>query len=332
MERDQRSFFSALTGDGVPLLVACAAGLWAAGAFCVFLSVSGEFLPHDIDYLGMTADQLCDVAECRVVDFMLHDRAAFGGSLIGVGTMYLWLALFPLRAGEGWAWWAFAITGAIGFASFLAYLSYGYLDSWHAIATVALFPVYWAGLWRTRHLVGGRIPPPSSLLRPGTRLDLRTVPGLGRAVLLAGAGGTAAGGSGILSIGVSGVFVPEDLRFIGLRLAELRAVPRLVPLIAHDRVGFGGTVVVLGLVTLACLWCSPPSRHLWQGLAVGGSLALAAGIGTHLHVGYTDVGHLLPVLAAAASLVVGLGATSGAWLGLSVTGPSTPERASRQTP
>jgi len=58
-----------------------------------------------------------------------------------------------------------------------------------------------------------------------------------------GATGTAIAGLAILRIGVTDTFVPEDHEFIGLTAAALRAVnPRLVPLIAHDRAGFGGAV------------------------------------------------------------------------------------------
>ena len=42
------------------------------------------------------------------------------------------------------------ISGVCGFASFLCYLSYGYLDNWHGIATLCLLPAYLTGLWRAR--------------------------------------------------------------------------------------------------------------------------------------------------------------------------------------
>ena len=69
---------------------------------------------------------------------MMHDRVSFGGVLLAIGVMYLWLAEFPLRRGEAWAWWALAVSGTAGFLSFLAYLGYGYLDTWHGAATLAL--------------------------------------------------------------------------------------------------------------------------------------------------------------------------------------------------
>ena len=77
---------------------------------------------------------------------MFHDRVAFGGTLIAIAILYLWLALFPLRQRLAWAWWSFLASGVLGFGSFLAYLSYGYLDSWHGTATLFLLPVFVGGL------------------------------------------------------------------------------------------------------------------------------------------------------------------------------------------
>jgi hypothetical protein len=44
----------------------------------------------------------------------------------------------------------------LGFASFLAYRSFGYLDVWHGVATLALLPTFVVGLWRTRSLAVSR--------------------------------------------------------------------------------------------------------------------------------------------------------------------------------
>jgi hypothetical protein len=59
-------------------------------------------------------------------------------------------------------------------------------------------------------------------------------------------------GATILKIGVTSTFVDSDLRFIGVDRAALDDVSaRLVPLVAHDRVGFAGGVIVGGLL-VAC--------------------------------------------------------------------------------
>ena len=293
-------------GDGRPLLLATAAALFFSGGFAVFLAASRELLPQDVRYLGMTADELCRVRSCRILDFMVHDRAAFGGALLGLAVLYTWLTVFPLSRHEQWAWWVWLVTGAAGFATFLAYLGYGYLDTWHGLGTLFLLPVFLAGMWRSRRLVG-----PIDVRRAfrgdegAARLSGR--PEWGRVVLLGGAAATAIAGLVILRIGVTDTFVPEDLEFIGMSAEDLRAVnPRLVPLIAHDRAGFGGGVFTLGLTTLLCLWCGRPSRHLRQAVATAGLLSLSAALGVHMTVGYTDLWHLLAPVGAAALLLVGL--------------------------
>src|SRR5688572_24412729 len=105
--RDQRGYFEALIGDGRPLLTLTGLLLVLSGGFAMFLSATQHFLPHDIQFLGMTAEGLCAINDCRVVLFMFHDRVAFGGTLIAIGSLYMWLSEFPLREGQSWAWWLF---------------------------------------------------------------------------------------------------------------------------------------------------------------------------------------------------------------------------------
>src|SRR5438876_1903699 len=213
---DDRGFLETLLGDGRPLLILTALTLMGCGAFALFQAATGQFLPHDTDYLGMTAQQLCTLRGCRVVHFMMHDRVSFGGVLLAIGIMYLWLTEFPLRRGESWAWWALAASGGAGFLSFLAYLGYGYLDTWHGVATIALLPLFASGLYATRHLRRGRVKP--------LPLDWRSLHGVGRALLLASTAGIVAAGLTITTVGMTAVFVPTDLEFMGITVRELRAV------------------------------------------------------------------------------------------------------------
>lgn len=306
---EEAGLLRTLVGDGVPLLLVTAGSLILAGGFAVFLAVTGEFLPQDIRYLGMSAADLCSVAQCRVVGFMIHDRAAFGGGLVAVGLLYTYLVCFPLRRGEAWAWWLLTISGTAGFLSFLAYLGYGYLDTWHGLGTALLVPVFVLGVIRSRRLLDE----PRSmrvLLSAGRLPGLRERDGLGRACLLAGAGGVAVAGLEIVRIGVTGVFVPEDLAFMQVTVDQLHLVsPRLVPLIAHDRAGFGGAVFTTGLTALGCLFYSRTSRALWQMMLLAGAVSLSAAVGIHYAVGYVDAWHLAPPMLGAVSLMIGLALT-----------------------
>src|SRR5262247_1209599 len=204
------SFLALLVDDGRPPLAVVGLALVLAGGFALFVATRGEFLPHDVAYLGMTPQELCAVNECRVVHFMIHDRVAFGGALIAIGIMYLWLALGPMARGERWAWELLAASGVVGFASFLAYLGYGYLDTWHGAATLALLPVFLVGLARTRSWLGG-VPSPRASLRRGWSEPWRSSGGVGRLLLLATGIGMILGGGTILVVGMTSVFVPQDL-------------------------------------------------------------------------------------------------------------------------
>jgi hypothetical protein len=289
---DDPSLLEVLVGDGRPLLVAVGASLIFSGGFALFVSAAGLLLPHDVAYLGMTTAELCAIAGCRVVRFMVHDRVAWGGSLAAVGVLYLWLAAFPLARGEPWAWWTLVVTGITGYASFLLYLGYGYLDTWHGFGSLVLLPVYVAGLARSRGLLRGD-PGPRALLRPGAGPPWRSRAGLGRLLLLGVAAGLLVGGTVVSAIGATGVFVPQDLDYIGLSAADLDAInPRLVSLMAHDRAGFGGAVATTGLAALCCLWCASPSRSLRHVLALSGTLGFGTAVGIHWIVGYDDVLHL----------------------------------------
>jgi hypothetical protein len=277
-----------------------------SGLFAISLGVVGRFLPHDERFLGMSARDLCALHGCRIVHFMVHDRVSFGGALVAVGLLYLWLAESPLGRGDGWAWWALLLSGAVGFGSFFAYLGYGYLDSWHGLATLGLLPCFLLGLatpLRTR-ISGGGV---ACLFPPAARWSYRSAAGLGRACLLATAIGLMAGGLTILVVGMTCVFVPQDLTYMGVEVADLDALnPRLVPLIAHDRAGFGGAVCSCGVALLICVWCGRPSPGLWCVLALVGGIGFGTAIGVHPAVGYNDAVHLAPAVTGAVVYLAGL--------------------------
>jgi hypothetical protein len=221
---------------------------------------------------------------------MIHDRVSFGGVLIAIGVMYLWMAEFPLRRRESWAWWALAISGSAGFLSFLAYLGYGYLDSWHGAATLALLPLFVAGLWCTRKLRVEKI--------KRAPFDIHSRGGLARVFLLLATFGIIAGGSTIMTVGMTSVFVPTDTEFMGITPAGIQQInARLVPLIAHDRAGFGGALVSCGLAMFIAVLYGWPSRNLWQALLAAGLAGFGTAVGIHPVIGYNNLIHLGPAIA-----------------------------------
>jgi len=298
MRPDRRGFLESLVGDGRALISLSGLCLLMAGGFVIFQASTGHFLPHDIAFLKMLPQELCGINECRIVHFMIHDRISFGGAIFAIGVMYLWLAEFPLKEGAVWAWWTLLASGVTGFGSFLTYLGYGYLDLWHGIATLLLLPCFVAGLWKTRRLVSKRDPATQS---QGNRLS----PGV--CCLLAATCGMIGGGMTIQWIGMTSVFVTTDLEFMGLSRETLDSInPRLVPLIAHDRAGFGGAVATAGLLTLASVWFGGMTRSLRQALLIGGVVGWGTAIFVHPAIGYTDPYHLAPAVGGGILFLTGL--------------------------
>ena len=314
---EQRGLFEALVGDGRPLLKLTGIGLIGSGLFAFFLGATGHFLPHDIAFLGVSAEALYSIADGRLAHFMIHDRVSFGGAILGVGVLYLWLAEFPLRAGQAWAWWTLLVSGALGFASF-----------WRTWATaISIRGMEWRrscccrrSAWectsRLRSCRGTQSVPLHCFGRAATVRGDRPMASAA-CLLLVTSLCLVLGGLIIMTVGMTTVFVPTDLEFMKLCVADLDALnPRLVPLIAHDRAGFGGGVCCCGLTMFFCIYCSGPSRSLWQALAVTGVAGFGTAIGVHFPIGYTNVMHLAPAFLGSGDVRGGNGADvsgNGGW-------------------
>jgi hypothetical protein len=164
-------------------------------------------------------------------------------------------------------------------------------------------------LWRTRTLRTVEV--------ERSKLDLRSRAGRGHALLLASTFGIAAAGLVITTVGMTTVFVPQDLEFMGVKVAELRALnDRLVPLIAHDRAGFGGALVSCGLAMFLSVlyWRTQTSdglkpvlmRSHWQALAIAGTCGFATAVGIHFVIGYTSFTHVAPAVIGCLAFFAGL--------------------------
>lgn len=301
-----RNFLPALIGDGRPLISLTGVALLIAGGFAIFLSATGAFLPQDVDYLGMQVRDLCSIGNCRTVHFMFHDRVSFGGVLIAIGTLYLWLAEFPLKAGKAWAWWTLFLSGVTGFSSFLAYLGYGYLDTWHGAATMCLLPIFVIGMERSFGLLHGNRKA-ACLWRDRRAIGLKTKSELGWLCVSFIGLGMVGAGAVIMFVGMTTVFVPEDLMFLQATAQEIAAInPHLVPLIAHDRAGFGGGLLSAGIMVALIALHAEPAPAVWQALLVSGAAGFLCAVGVHLCIGYLVPIHLAPAIAGAAIFIAGM--------------------------
>ncbi len=267
---------------------------WGIGATRVLLS-------YDLDFLGMSAEELHQINH-HLIHFMSHDRITLAGTMISIGILYSQLAWHGQRYGLHWARTALNVSAVVGFSSFFLYLGYGYFDPLHALAAAALLPLFALSMRRNADRPSRK--PVNTRNDKAWRLAL-----WGQLMFVALGIALAVGGLTIATVGVTSVFVPSDLEFLGTTRERLQeANPRLVSLIAHDRAGFGGALLCDALaILIAALWgISQGARWLWLTLLLGGIPGFYAAFSVHYGIGYTDFLHLLPPAIALALYAAGL--------------------------
>lgn len=115
---------------GQLLFIGLGGGLAVAGATISFVGLTDVFVSTDLGYLHTHVATL-RAADPQLLGFIAHDRAGFGGALIGSGLAIVLIALWGFRRGERWVWWslltgfvtgtvpALAVHYAIGYTTFI---------------------------------------------------------------------------------------------------------------------------------------------------------------------------------------------------------------------
>lgn len=289
-----------------PWALVIGASMFVGGLMALVIACTRVIMPYDEAMSGLTRAAIGAVSP-RLLPFMAHDRVSLAGAMLGVGILFAGLAWFAIRRGQHWAEQAMIVPAMVGFFSFFSFLGFGYFDPLHAFVTAILFQ------FMLLAIVGrpSRLRPCGGVDRVNDAVWLRAQWGQlgfiahGAVVLLAGI---------VISIiGMTTVFVREDLAYLELCAADLMAVPGLVPLVAHDRGTFGGMLMVCGLtMLLAALWgFRRGAGWLWWTFVVAGTVGYAVAIAVHHAVGYVDGWHLAPAYGGLAVLWLSAAASRG---------------------
>ena len=276
---------------GWPWMAMVGFGLAFGGLIVTWVGLTTVILPYDETFLQLTPRGLAHINP-QLLPFLTHDRLTLAGTLVSLGILYAGLALVPLRRGRAWAWDALVWSGGVGFLSFLLFLGYGYFDPLHA-AVALLLAMFLLGL-RGRPRAEGLADVPDLVNDRAWRVGMA-----GQLLWVATGVGLVLAGLTISLVGVTTVFVPQDLMFMHTTASALHtANPHLTPLIAHDRAGFGGALASNGVgVLLSVLWgYRRGARWLWWTLLASGASGFAATLWVHQHVGYLDAWHLAPAV------------------------------------
>lgn len=278
-------------------------GMVIGGLLAWWIAATSIVLPYDLAYVGMTREQL-ELINDRLLPFMMHDRLTLAGTMLSIGILYVGLARFGMRRRLHYARQTLLVSASVGFLSFFLFLGFEYFDPLHALAALILLPFFVLGMLRSRGDFRFQVPPVNRYNDERWREGLR-----GQLALVMLGFSLIVGGGVISLIGMGVVFVPEDLLFLCTTSEELaRQNDRLLSLIAHDRAGFGGALLSLGLgVLLLSLWgFRQGERWIWWTLALAGMSGLATAFGVHFAIGYTNAWHLLPPFIVLLLYLIGL--------------------------
>ncbi|MFL0364886.1 dihydroorotate dehydrogenase [Pseudobacillus sp. 179-B 2D1 NHS] len=261
------------------------------GIIALYIAFTSIVLPYDESFIGLSKADIFQINPL-ILSFMSHDRIALAGTMISGGILYIQLARHGIKYNMHWARIAFHSAAIIGFLGIFLFIGFGYFDWLHGLFWLFLLPIYYFSFREGKRVTGT----PSSI---HGKNDKEWQYGLyGQLMFITLGFLILAGGIVISTIGASKVFVPTDLSFLCMSSQMLdRISNNLIPLIAHDRAGFGSALVSVGLLVLMIsLWgFRKGEQWVWNTLAAGALPAFIAGIGTHIYIGYTTFIHLLPV-------------------------------------
>ncbi|WP_412735512.1 hypothetical protein [Krasilnikovia sp. MM14-A1259] len=265
-------------------------GMAGAGVGAAAITLGPLLLWYDNDYLGMHRENLLGI-NGHLPPFLQHDRITMAGTMVAIGVLYAGLAWGGIRHGWRWARDAYLVSGAVGFPTLFYFLVSGFLEPLHTAVAVLLFPMFVLA-------VRGRPAAPRWRLAADGPEYLRRRALTGQLLMIATGLGLLIGGAVVSVVGLTSVFVPTDLGYLGTDAGHLHAVnPRLMPFIAHDRAGFGGALMAAALaVTLLSAWgWRRGAAWVWWSLALAAAAGFGPAVVVHFVIGYTDLVHLAPV-------------------------------------
>lgn len=260
------------------------------GIIALLFSMTTVILPYDEAFIGFSRDEIIAINP-NIIYFMAHDRMTLAGTMISGGILFMNIARHGVQYGLHWARKAINVAATVGFLGILLFIGYGYFDWLHGVLWIILMPFFIHG-WR-KTTKSNRTPfSKNRTNHPAWKQSL-----WGQLCFVVLGFSFILGGLIISLIGSTNVFVPTDIGFICMSPEQMNEINnRLIPLIAHDRAGFGSALISVGLLVLMiALWgYQQGAKWVWNSLLIGGIPAFCAGVVTHFVIGYTTFIHLLP--------------------------------------
>lgn len=264
-------------------------GMIAGGVGAALVALGPVVLPYDAAFLGVGSTGLAAI-NTRLIHFLQHDRITLAGVMIALGILYSALSWWGIRPGRAWPRDALLASCVIGFPTLFYFFAYRYVEPVHAVMAAVLFPLFILATWRR--------PRGHVLVEDEGPAGERQQALLGQLLMVTTGIGLIIGGLTISFTGLTTVFVPSDLAYMGTSAHALDAAnQRLLSFIAHDRAGFGGALVSVGVaVALIAAWgWERGQAWVWWSLFVSGVVGFGFALAVHIGVAYTDFWHVAPI-------------------------------------
>ncbi|MFD4707411.1 dihydroorotate dehydrogenase [Gottfriedia sp. NPDC058432] len=276
--------------------------MFLGGLLALFISLTSILLPYDEHFLTINRQLILQFND-RILPFMSHDRMTLSGTIMSGGILFMSLARNGIKHHYHWAKKATDTSAFVGFLAIFLFIGYGYFDWLHALFWIVLLIPFLIGLFKTRGI--NRSPESENL----TNNSVWKMSLIGQLFFIILGFSIIIGGCIISFVGVTTTFVKTDLNYLCISPSGLNAFNQhLIPVISHDRAGFGGGLVSVGLLVLMIsLWgFRQNQKWIWWTLVFGSFPAFITAFAVHFMIGYTDFYHLLPPIIASLFLLIGV--------------------------
>jgi hypothetical protein len=133
------------------LMVLLTLGVTLSGFAIMIVGLGDVLIPSDLVYLHGSQQTFESALDGRLLRFVAHDRAGFGGALASLGVGVLTMVLWGWRSGQRSTQWGLGLASAVGFGAALAvHFSVGYTDSLHLLPVYLGAVMLAVALWLTR--------------------------------------------------------------------------------------------------------------------------------------------------------------------------------------
>ncbi|WP_129688979.1 dihydroorotate dehydrogenase [Gottfriedia acidiceleris] len=276
--------------------------MFFGGLLALFISLTSIVLPYDEHFLTINRHLILQFND-RILPFMSHDRMTLSGTIMSGGILFISLARNGIKHHYHWAKKAADTSAFVGFLAIFLFIGYGYFDWLHALFWVVLLIPFLIGFFKTRGI--NRSPESENL----TNNNFWKISLIGQLFFIILGFSIIIGGCIISFVGVTTTFVKTDLNYLCITPSRLNAFNQhLIPVISHDRAGFGGGLVSVGLLVLMIsLWgFRQNQKWIWWTLLLGSLPTFITAFAVHFMIGYTDFYHLLPPIIASLFLLIGV--------------------------